>query len=254
MNKITTVIANYNYGDYVCRAIESALLQTIPNKVVVVDDGSSDNSVEKITSQFKFDLKTYQFIEGVECDVYRSEKIDLICTKNHGASTARNVGIWYSWGDTDFYCILDSDDYALPTKYARFLGKMVDREVGVVYGDYQINRPEYSKYEYKKPYSVAGLMNECIVHSGSMIRKEHLAQVLLPGNEIYDPKLHGPASKGFIGCTEDYDLWIRLSSVCMIVHVAEKLSIVNEHGDNQSLKMTQQIFLQNAQTIQQRNG
>ena len=48
---VTVVIANYNYGQYVEAAINSALKQDYPGELqlCVVDDGSTDDSWEKIT-------------------------------------------------------------------------------------------------------------------------------------------------------------------------------------------------------------
>jgi len=250
---ITTIIANYNYGDYVIEAIHSALNQTVKDhKVVVVDDGSGDDSLDKILHNFEFGFMCGSDIKKHLVNIYVSDNLDLISSKNNGASTARNLGMWHSWKDTEFFCILDADDSILPEKYEKFLKIMEDSSVGVVYGDYEIRRPGYSKYEYKQPYSIQALDSQCIVHSGSMIRKSYLGQVLLSTGEIYDKNLHGPASKGFYGCTEDYDLWLRLSRVSFMVHVPEALSIVKEHGLNQSSKMTQQIFNQNIQTIKAR--
>jgi glycosyltransferase involved in cell wall biosynthesis len=249
---ITTIIANYNYGSYVVEAIHSALNQTVKNKIVVVDDGSTDDSVSKIKENFSFWSCHNELLYGNDIMVYDYDQLTLIQSKNNGASTARNLGMKLSWKDTEFFCILDADDSILPDKYEKFLKIMEDDAVGVVYGDYVIRRPGYTKYEYKQPYSIQALSEQCIVHSGSMIRKSYLEKVLLSTGEVYDKNLHGPASKGFIGCTEDYDLWLRLSKVCMMVHVPEILSIVNEHGNNQSMKMTQQIFNQNSQTIKAR--
>jgi len=46
-NGITVVIASYNYGHLIAQCIESVLAQTIkPTRILVVDDGSSDNTVE----------------------------------------------------------------------------------------------------------------------------------------------------------------------------------------------------------------
>lgn len=247
---ITTIIANYNYGAYVVEAIHSALNQTVKNKVVVVDDGSTDGSISTIKNNFGFGSCGMLYNE--DSQIFHSDNLDLICSKNNGASAARNLGMRHSWKDTEFFCILDADDSILPEKYEKFLKIMEDEAVGVVYGDYAIVRPNYSKYEYKQPYSIQTLSEQCIVHSGAMIRKSYLEKVLLSTGEVYDKNLHGPASKGFIGCTEDYDLWLRLSKVCMMVHVPEMLSIVNEHGNNQSMKMTQEIFNKNSQTIRAR--
>jgi len=49
---VSIIITNYNYGEYLAEAIESALGQSYPNlEVIVIDDGSSDNSIE-IASQY----------------------------------------------------------------------------------------------------------------------------------------------------------------------------------------------------------
>ena len=48
---VAIIISNYNYGEYVLEAIDSALNQTYPNvRVYVLDDGSSDDSWNKISS------------------------------------------------------------------------------------------------------------------------------------------------------------------------------------------------------------
>ena len=84
-------------------------------------------------------------------------------------------------------------------------------------------------------------------------KKKYLSKIALHNKEIYDSSLHGPGSENFIGCTEDYDLWLRLSNICMISHIAEPLSYVRETGMNQSMKMTPEIFQQNAAKIRKRN-
>ena len=78
--------------------------------------------------------------------------------------------------------------------------------------------------------------------------------IVLPNGEFYNSKLHGPASQPFIGCTEDYDLWLRLSNVCLMTHVPENLGYANQHGRNQSMKMTPEIFNENAKVIRGING
>lgn len=48
---VSIIINNYNYGSFIAQAIDSALNQTYsPIEVIVVDDGSTDNSREIITS------------------------------------------------------------------------------------------------------------------------------------------------------------------------------------------------------------
>ena len=216
--KVAIIIANYNYGDYVINAIKSIENQTYdgPIKIFLVDDGSSDDSWEKL-SEYKKEKGEHSSLINEE------DKYNFMRIENSGASVARNVAIEAAWEWADIFGILDSDD--------------------------DIRTPVYSKQELKPPYDRQVLLQRCIVHSNSLIKKEYLEAVRLPNGEFFDSRLHGPASQGFIGCTEDYDLWIRLSKICMITHVPECLARANEHGNNQSLKMTGEIFQKHAQIL-----
>jgi len=88
----SVVIANYNYGRFLRQAVESALTQDWPHvEVIVVDDGSTDNSAEVIGSF--------------------GEAITAIFKENGGQREANNVGFAKSSGDvvsssmrTTFWC------------------------------------------------------------------------------------------------------------------------------------------------------
>lgn len=87
---VSVIIPNFNYGIYIDEAIQSVLSQTYKHiEIVLVDDGSTDDSVEKV--------KRY------------GNKIRLIETKNQGSCAARNLGLLNSSGD--FIAYLDADDY-----------------------------------------------------------------------------------------------------------------------------------------------
>jgi glycosyltransferase involved in cell wall biosynthesis len=91
--KFSIVIANYNYGHFVSRAIESALAVDWPNvEVVVIDDGSTDNSREVIES-------------------YR-DRISAIFQENAGQRSANNVAYAATTGDLIIF--LDADDVLAP--------------------------------------------------------------------------------------------------------------------------------------------
>lgn len=94
---VSIIINNYNYGRFLGEAIESALNQTYPHlEVIVVDDGSTDNS-PKIIAHYK-------------------DKIIPVLKENGGQASAFNAGFAATKGD--IICLLDADDIALPEKVA----------------------------------------------------------------------------------------------------------------------------------------
>lgn len=255
---VAIVITNYNYGEYLIQAINSGLKQDYNGniRVYVVDDGSMDDSWDKLCNitnpHDSYNMNEPYYTGLIE---ERRDGKNLYCFRitNSGASTGRNVAIWQAWEWADIFGILDSDDEYLTNKVSVLVDKLMEHdEVGVAYADYETINPFYTKDEFKESYNRNRLLGKCIVHSGSLIKKEYLEKIVLPNKEIFDSRLHGPASKEFIGCTEDYDLWLRLSKICMIVHVPEKLSIVNQTHDNQSKKMTQDIFKKNSEILASR--
>jgi glycosyltransferase involved in cell wall biosynthesis len=257
MHKVAIIICNYNYEDYVVGSIDSALSQIfyeneVRLSVYFVDDGSSDGSWELVKKNFLFNNTISLITEPdrkYECfSSLINNDVGTYCYKieNSGASNARNFLINKAINNHDYICILDSDDMMDRYKIDTLLS-LINKydEIGVAYADYILNKPLYTTYEYKEDYSLAGLYRSCIVHSGSLIKSNYLKMVQLDNGEFYKTCLHGPASQGFIGSTEDYDLWFRLSKVCMLAHCPQPLTIVNEHGRNQSSKMTPQIFADN---------
>lgn len=95
---VSIAINNYNYGRFLPEAIDSALDQTYPHtEVIVVDDGSTDNSKE--------------VIEGYE------ERIVSVLKENGGQASAFNAGFASSKGEIVIF--LDADDMLLPEAVER---------------------------------------------------------------------------------------------------------------------------------------
>ena len=94
MKTLSIIIPCYNQDQYLLEAIESALAQTIPCEIIVVNDGSTDRSLEHARS-------------------YENKGVKVINQVNKGLSSARNTGIMNATGD--YILPLDSDDLLLET-------------------------------------------------------------------------------------------------------------------------------------------
>lgn len=110
---ISTVINNYNYGRFLACAVDSALAQTdVWNEVVVVDDGSSDGSLDV--------LRAY------------GDRIRVVSQDNRGQASAINAGVAASRGM--LISFLDADDWWEPDHHAAVARVFAERpEVGLVY-------------------------------------------------------------------------------------------------------------------------
>ncbi len=96
--RVTIIINNYNYGRFLGAAIESALGQTYPDtEVVVVDDGSTDDSRRVIAGY--------------------GDRVHAVLKPNGGQASAFNAGFAASSGE--IICMLDSDDLFYPEKVER---------------------------------------------------------------------------------------------------------------------------------------
>ncbi len=114
---VSVVIPVYNTEKFIARAMESALAQTHANlEVIVVDDGSSDNTVAI-----------------VEAIAVRDARVKLLRQPNGGVAKARNLGITCSQGE--FIAPLDADDVWMPHKIERQVECMErgGADVGMVY-------------------------------------------------------------------------------------------------------------------------
>ncbi|MET4456748.1 glycosyltransferase [Bradyrhizobium sp. RT3b] len=91
---ISVIITNYNYARYVGKTIESVLCQTrLPDEIIVIDDGSTDNSRQVI--------ERYQ------------GRITAVFQPNEGMNPVKNRG--YARSSGDLVMFLDSDDIIYPT-------------------------------------------------------------------------------------------------------------------------------------------
>ena len=112
-NLISVIVPVYNIEAYLRKCIDSILAQTYTNlEIILVDDGSTDNS-------------------GEICNEYAAKdaRIRVIHKGNGGLSSARNTGIDIATGK--YIGFVDSDDYLAPDMYEKLLGAIVNNHADI---------------------------------------------------------------------------------------------------------------------------
>lgn len=195
---VSVVIPCYNSARFLKDCIDSALSQTYPSiEIIVVDDGSTDNSQEVLHSY--------------------NGSIRVISQVNAGVSAARNTGIGAAKGD--FVVMLDADDTMDPNCIeTRMVPMLADPQVGIVAGSYRIadeNLVPYNETAHTDlpTISLDGRSAIRICNSpniGLIIRKRAFA---ICG--LYDPFFKGG---------EDWDMQIRICQKFKHVFVPTRLA------------------------------
>lgn len=122
---VSIIVPTYNRADCILETLQSVLEQTHTNwELILVDDGSTDDTLERVTSLFLGDTR-----------------LNYIVQPNQGVSKARNTGLAAAQGD--FIAFLDSDDRWMPWKLTVQLACMhAYPEVGMVWTDMATISPE----------------------------------------------------------------------------------------------------------------
>lgn len=174
MINTSVIITNYNYGKYLGRCIRSCVNQSLPRnryEIIVVDDGSTDNSRAVIESF--------------------TDEVTPVFIKHSGVAYASNIGIRKAKGM--FVIRVDADDY-INENTLLFMTEILiwNTDIGFVYCDhFRVNEKE-EKIEKIKVDTVEKLYNH---GAGVMFRKSNLEAI-----GLYDITLKN---------CEDYDLLIR---------------------------------------------
>jgi glycosyltransferase involved in cell wall biosynthesis len=176
LRRASIIINNFNYGRFLADAIESALAQTYKStEVVVVDDGSTDNSREVIERY--------------------SDRIVAVLKDNGGQGSAYNAGFAVSQGD--LVCFLDADDTLFPRAIETSIELTQDPQVvkaqlslqvvdatGIWHGQLSTKRTPPSG-DLRQRVIDDGPLYDFEYHTGSAYRREFLKRVFPMPEEPY---------------------------------------------------------------------
>jgi len=208
---VSVIIPTYNRQDFVKEAVASVLRQNEvkPQEVIVVDDGSTDDT-EKALKDF-------------------GKEIIYFFQNNRGVSSARNVGICLAKGE--WIAFLDSDDLWLPGKL-REHWRFVQENSGILISQTEeiwvrrgvrVNPKKY--HEKPEGMCLDRLVERCLISpSAVMIHSSVFERV-----GLFDETM--PAC-------EDYDLWLRIGCRYPIGLVRKHLIVKRGgHSDQLSSKI-----------------
>lgn len=193
--RISVIIPTYNRAPLLVRALESVYAQVCrPDQVVVVDDGSSDNTRELVLARFPH--------------------ADYLCQQHQGVSHARNSGIRRS--RCEWLAFLDSDDEWLPWKLQRQVEALRARShYRVCYTNEIWIRNGTRVNPMKKHEKAGGWIFErclplCVISPSSVL----IHRMVLEAVGFFDETL--PAC-------EDYDLWLRICARYPVLYLPQPL-------------------------------
>jgi len=205
--KVSVIIPTFNRLSLISRAIDSVLKQTLkPFEIIVVDDGSSDNTSTLIKNNYK--------------------SVKLIKQKNLGVSKARNVGIKNSSGD--WIALLDSDDEWKKNKLEVQIKSLSEHDYYSVCHTNEIWIRNGTRVNQKKRHQKYGgyifdkCLDICRISPSSIIFQKNII------NEVgwFDENL---------SICEDYDLWLRITANFKILFIDKPLVIkYGGHSDQLS--------------------
>jgi len=210
---VSVVIPAYNYAHFLPKAIDSVLEQIYPKvEIVVVDDGSKDNTKE-VAAQY-------------------GDKIRYIYQENAGLSAARNTGTREA--SQPFVAYLDADDEWYPTMLSTLMTLFahLPEDFGLVACgcDKMTIDGEIMKWKFLEDISPVVVTREDIILKNRFVADAVVARreiVLKAG--LFDTELTS---------SEDRDMWIRVANHSRIYLIPEKLVKVRVHGTSMSTVAT----------------
>mgnify|MGYP001054533606 CR=1 FL=1 len=209
---VSVIVPTFNRAALCARAVRSALAQTWrPIEIIVVDDGSSDDTAAMLREAF-------------------GNAIVVIQQANQGVSAARNTGIDAAHGE--FVAFLDSDDEWLPEKIARQVEWLRSRpDFGMVLCDLvyvTVDGCELGRTERRRQLPRDGLIvDDVLLHPALVPSTVLLRREILERCGSFDTSL--PTA-------EDLDFHLR-TALCTPIGLIEEPLVRFARGQHSSLSM-----------------
>jgi glycosyltransferase involved in cell wall biosynthesis len=208
---ISVIIPNFNRRQFIGRALDSVLSQTLPAlEIIVVDDGSTDQSLEFIKNKYP--------------------SIRLLTQEHKGVSAARNLGIKLAKGA--WIALLDSDDAWFKEKLSLQYKAVEQNKTYKVVHTNEIWMRNYSPLKQMKKHRKYGghIYQHCLPLCAMSPSSIMIHQDVFDDIGFFDEDLP---------VCEDYDLWLRICSRYPVLFLEQAL--ITKHGGHDD-QLSQQYW------------
>lgn len=209
----TVIIPTYNRADFLRRSVESVIAQTCTNwELIVVDDGSTDNTKEVVLS-------------------YNDSRIKYIYQHNQEKCIARNTGIKNASGL--YICFLDNDDYYLPGHLNNFKRLIEERAFPVamficgLYIEDAGKRKEHTLYKANES-PLRFIWKTFVVPGAACIHRNIMQEFQFSEKYVI---------------WEDRHLWLRIVAKYPLIQVNTYSIILHEHSGRVTKKFYNKISM-----------
>lgn len=183
---ISVLLPVRNGEKYICQAIHSILQQTYEDfELIVVNDGSSDNTIKLINS-------------------FSDTRIKIVNTTGVGLVTALNLGLKQCSGD--YIARMDADDISMPNRFETQVKILSENEnIGIVCSDIEVIDEEDNVIGTQTDV----IMNNRILSEGLTLQRK-MKPIIHPSVMIRKHLLEFVGGYREFNAAEDKDLWLRL--------------------------------------------
>lgn len=242
--RVVAIVPTYNHDKWLWEALESLVNQTVkPQIIVVVDDGSTDNTWPTLLSPLS-NIRNVQLDntnEPAELKTAGYKDIAFVLvrfSKNYGPSVARNYAIRSIQENNEegIVAFLDSDDVYEPTKIEEGLKYFGENPfIGLVYSDYTTFNDEGEQHQWKWPYTQEKLYQEALPNMDSLFRIKCFIDC-----GYFDESLR---------TVEDWSKYLDISKKFCIAHCPKSLVRIRIGKHSSTDTVSKEVWQQNYQKV-----
>ena len=235
MYLISVVIPSYNHSKYLVKLLNSIKDDNYKNvEIIIIDDGSSDNSVEIIENWI---------------NIYK-DQIKIFFKKRANLGVSKTLNELINFANGEFIAIIASDDFLIRGGLKKRVNALLKNpQYDAVFGDcivvndidniiYESGLRDFKKVDTNK------------YKSDILLRKEIITNWAIPGGSLMvRKKIFKKINFATDLCVEDRDFYLKMVSQNLLMYIDEKVSAYRIHNYNTCLDSQKKFLMAHNSTI-----